>query len=224
MGLIEEANYESDFVMAEIVAEQNVAGEVLATLTAKRDNVVNRSNQFSYITNGALWAIAEGLDIPTWKRPKYSVSSGTVGIIAGMVPSVASMYAIYKSGGKKINSDCEPNMLAKIFDYPVTAEVDYPKSVWSFLNSVPAADASGKTRRTQLIDRWISDSNIPKFTTTQHNAELDVLTGSVAHKKGLSISVLGTRNVMLTQLSAEVFKMKRMLMELTMAVRGEKQV
>src|SRR5262249_53465029 len=151
------------------VAEQNVAGEVLATLTAKRDNVVNRSNQVSYITNGALWAIAEALDIPTWKRPKYAISSGTVGIIAGMVPSVASMYAIYKSGGKNINSDCESNMLAKIFDYPVNTEVDYPKSVWAFLNSVPAGDVSGKTRRTQLIDRWISDSNIPQFTTTTHN-------------------------------------------------------
>jgi hypothetical protein len=224
MLTIELANYQVDFVMAEIEAEQNLCSEVLASLAAKRDKVVNRSNQLSYITNGALWAVAEGLDIPTWKRPKYSISSGTTGIIAGMVPSVASMYAIYKSGGRKINSELEPNMLAKVFDYQVTSEVDYPAVVWNWLNATPAGDSSTKIRRQQLIDRWIADSNIPAFTTVTHSAELDVLTGCVAHRKGLSIDVLNTRHVMLNQLSAEIFKMKRMLMELSMAVRGDKSV
>jgi hypothetical protein len=222
MDIIDGANFDGDFVMAEIVAEQNICGEVQSTLAAARDKIVNRSNQVAYITNGALWALGEAYTIPSWKRPKYAIPSGTIGIVAGMVPSIASMYAMYKAGGKKVNSEYEPNMLAKIFDYPVTKEVDYPKSVWEFLNSAPPGDS--KSRRTQLVERWIADSNIPQFTTATHNAQLDVLTGSVAHRKGLSLDVLNTRHVMLNQLSAEVFKMKRMLMELSMAVRGEKQV
>jgi hypothetical protein len=125
--------------------------------------------------------------------------------------------------GKKKTSEVEPNMLAKLFNYPTTADIEYPASVWSYLNEVPADEPKAKTRKEQMIDRWVADSNIPGFTSRSSKEQLDVITASVAQKKGLTISTLGTRQVMLMQLSAEIMKMKRMLLELAMVVQGDKQ-
>ena len=50
-----------------------------------------------------------------------------------------------------------------------------------------------------------------------------MITASVAQHKGLSIGTLTARQVMLNQLSAEIMKMKRMLLELTMVLDGEKE-
>ena len=104
------------------------------------------------------------------------------------------------------------------------SQIDYPKSVWNFLSSIPADDKSGKSRKDQLINRWISDSNLPDFTDPQSTKQLDVITASIAHKRALTISSLTTRKVMLEQLSGEILKMKRMLLELSMVTSGEKAI
>jgi len=113
-------------------------------------------------------------------------------------------------------------MLAKLFNYPTSPEIEYPKPVWDFLNSAPADEDTTRTRRDQLIDRWISDKNIPTFTDRNSKKDLDIITASVLQRKGLSIDVLNVRQVMLTQLAAELMKMKRLLLELMMAARDEK--
>lgn len=76
----------------------------------------------------------------------------------------------------------------------------------------------------QIVDRWIADSNIPGFTDRNSKQQLDVITASFAQRKGLSISTLTARSIMLQQLQAEVWKMKRMLLELAMAAQNEKQL
>ncbi len=224
MQIIDETNLAIEFVMAEIGAEQNLYSELLSTFSGDRDKAVLKTNAISFVANGALWAVGEALDIPTNKRPNYCVSSGTFGILAGIVPSIASMYALYQLNGKQRLSEKEPNMMAKLFHYPTDIDIDYPAPVWNFLNSVPPADKSGKTRRDQLIDRWIADKNIPHFTNRQEVKQLNVITASVPEKKGLSIANLNTRQAMLQQLGAEIMKMKRLLYELSMAVRGEKEI
>jgi hypothetical protein len=224
MLLLERTNFEIDYTMAEIAAEQNIYTEILGKFTSDRDKLLTRVNATSFITNGILWAACEGLDIPTNRHPNFSTVSGTMGILAGVVPSIASMYTLKAVNGKKKTSEVEPNMLAKLFGYPVNQDIEYPVSVWRFLNQTPADEPKAKTRHDQLVDRWIKDSNIPNFTSRDNKEQLDVLTASVAQKKGLTISTLSTRQVMLQQLSAEVLKMKRMLLELAMAVQGEKQL
>ena len=114
-------------------------------------------------------------------------------------------------------------MLAKLFDYPTNPEIDYPQPVWDFLNGVPVGDRSGKSRREQLIDRWIADKNIGAFTNRTAKRQLDRITACVPQPKGLSIDTLTTRQLMLQQLGAEIMKMKRMLYELALAVNGQKQ-
>jgi hypothetical protein len=220
--MILEASLEVDFVLAEISAEQTVYTDMLSSYQAERDKVVARANSSSYWANGVLWAVGEAFDIPTYRVPKYSIPSGTVSILAGVVPSALSLYAMRKFNGKKTDSEVAPNMLAKLFDYPTSPEIEYPKPVWDFLDSVPADDTSTKTRRDQLIDRWVSDKNIPTFSDRKSKKDLDIITASVAHSKGLSIDTLTVRQVMLTQLSGELMKMKRLLLELMMAARDEK--
>lgn len=222
-AIIFQTAMEADFVSAEVQAEQNVYAEVLASYQASRDKMVAGVNAVSFITNGLLWAVSCGLAIPTYKYPGYSVQSGVTGVIAGMVPSLASMYALKAYSGKKRTSEKEPNMLAKLFDYPTNSEIEYPASVWKFLTSVPA-EGGGKTRKEELIERWVSDKNIPSFTDSKAKKQLDILTASEARKKGLSIDSLNTRIVMLEQLDGEVGKMKRLLLELAMAVNGIKQI
>lgn len=221
--IINRTSLEIDFTMAEMSAEQNVYTEILATFTGDRDKLLARVNALSFISNGALWAVCEGFDIPTHTKGFYANPSGITGILAGVIPSFASLYTLKAMNGKKKTSEVEPNMLAKLFNYPTTNDIEYPASVWAYLNEVPADEPSGKTRKEQMIDRWVADANIPGFTSRNSKDQLDVITASVAQKKGLSISTLGTRQSMLTQLSAEVMKMKRLLLELGMVVQGDKQ-
>ncbi len=222
--LIQKTSLEVDFVMSEVEAEQNVYEEILNSYQNARDQTVAKTNAAAFITNGALWAVAEGFTIPTYKYPNYAIPSGVNGIIAGLVPSFFSMWAMKQVAGKKTRSENDPNILAKLFDYPITPDIDYPSSVWQFLQTIPPGDRSGKTRREQLIDRWISDDNLPDFTDPKSRKQIDVITASVAHRKSLTISSLNTRLVMLQQLEGEVLKMKRMLLELSMVARGDKQI
>lgn len=218
---------EIDFVLAEINAEQNIYSEVLSSLQGSRDKLVARVNAGSFILNGVLWTVCEALAIVSPLHPNYAIQSGIVGIAAGIVPSIASGYALKAYSGKRLRSECEPNMLAKIFNKPINPDIDYPKSVWSFLNTAPAGDTgsdAGKTRKEQLIARWVSDKNIPSFTDKANSKEIDIITATAAQKKGLSIDNLNVRMVMLEQLQGELAKMKRLLMEIAMVITDEKEV
>lgn len=218
---------EIDFVLAEIDAEQNIYSEVLSSLQGSRDKLVARVNAGSFLLNGALWTVCEALAIVSPLHPNYAIQSGIVGIAAGIVPSIASGYALKAYSGKRLKSECEPNMLAKLFDRPINPAIDYPNSVWSFLNTVPASDVGSgaeKTRKEQLIARWVSDKNIPSFTDKANAKEIDVITATSAHRKGLSIDHLTVRLVMLEQLQGELAKMKRLLLELAMVITDEKEV
>lgn len=231
--IIQRTDLEIDFTIAEIGAEHEVYEEILATFIADRDKLLARVNAASFISNGILWAATEAMSIPSIdttfaKDPRHVVQwpipSGIVGIAAGLVPSFASMYTLKAVNGKKKTSEVDPNMLAKLFGYPTNPEIDYPSSVWQFLHQVPADNPQAKQRLDQLVDRWVADANMPAFTDRKSKQQLDVLTASVAQPKGLSISTLTARIVMLRQLHAEIWKMKRMLLDLTMAVQGDKQV
>lgn len=224
LSLIQRTDLEIEFAAAEIEAEQQVYQEILNTFTSDRDKAIARTNAIGFISNGALWAVCEALAIPSYKFAKFAIPSGIVGIPAGVVPSLASMYTFKQMSGKKRTSEVEPNMLAKLFDYPTNPEIEYPHSIWEFLHQVPATEPKGKTRLEQMVDRWIADANMPGFTDRKSKAQLDAITASLAQKKGLSISTLTARTVMLQQLHAEIWKMKRLLLELTMAVQNEKQL
>lgn len=231
--LIQKTDLDIDFTVSAIQAEREVYQEILATFISDRDKKVARINAASFISNGILWTVCEALAIgsinTTYARnPKkclnLTVPSGIVGIAAGLVPSIASMYTLKAVNGAKKTSEVEPNMLAKLFGYPTNPDIEYPKSVWNYLNQAPANEKANKTRLEIIVDRWIADANMPGFTDRHSKKQLDVLTASVSQKKGLTINSLTARSVMLQQLQAEVLKMKRNLLELNMVALGEKEL
>lgn len=223
-AIIQECSLAIDYTLAEINAENEIYSELASTWQARANKIVQYSNWASYYSNGALWSVCEGLDIPTWKRPKYSISSGITGILAGITPTIFSLYGMHAANGRKYPGENAPNMLAKVFAQSINSEVDYPAQVWTWLNTVPPDDKNGKTRKDQLIDRWVADANIPSFTDRSAKSQIEALSGDSKDKHALNISLMQTRVSMLSQLGAEIAKMKRMLLELTMAARGEKQV
>ncbi|MGD9684265.1 MAG: hypothetical protein AB7W16_24125 [Candidatus Obscuribacterales bacterium] len=223
MLLLGKTSLEIDFTLAEIEAELQVYDEILSSYKDERDRTTARTEATGLISNGILWAVAEALTIPGFANARFSIPSGIIGIPAGVVPSIASLWTLRQMRGKRRTSERAPNMLSRIFGYPITEDVDYPETVWKFFNSAPP-DAPGKTRFDVLIERWIADANMPAFSDRSSRAQLDVLTASVARKNGMCIDTLTARQVMLRQLAAEIMKMKRMLLELTMVVRGDKEL
>jgi hypothetical protein len=108
--LLARTNLEIDFTLAQINAEDEVYNEVLAKFTSDRDKLVARVNAASFISNGILWAVCEAFSIGSFnttfaKNPKkviqWPIPSGIVGIAAGIVPSVASMYTLKAVNGKR---------------------------------------------------------------------------------------------------------------------------
>lgn len=217
---IQQVRLEVDFVQSELAVEIAGNNEMLRAYSDDRDRHVNSTNNWSFRTNGALWAIAEGLSIPTYKSPRYSIPSGTVGIIAGIVPSVFSLVAVRESSGTKHDRAPRQNMLAPIFDYPTTPRLDYPDSVLAYLRAVRLNDPAGKSRLDHLIHRWLVDKNVHTFCDPKCRAQLNLITGS--EQEDLTIDLVSDRLTMLQQLSALINQINRPLLELMMVVRGSK--
>lgn len=222
IAALEQARLEIDFAQAELAVEIAGSAELLQAYSAERDQRINALNLWSFRTNGALWALAEGLDIPTYVHPRLSIPSGTIGIAAGLVPSAFSAFAVRSSNSGHYDRDPRPNMLSPLFDYQVTPRIEYPKSVWNYLHAPPADDESGRTRLDRLVDNWIEDKNIHVFSDRNSRAQLDSLTGSV--QKRLTIDLLADRLNMLQQVSALISQMNRPLLELIMVARGSKHL
>jgi hypothetical protein len=223
-GTLRRSEMDVNFVLSEIYDEQSLYADIMSNFTSQRDKTVAVTNAISFGTNGALWAVCEALDIPTYKTPTLSIPSGITGILAGIVPSIASALTLKEVNGRKYSAPAAPNMLAKVFDRPTTSLIEYPDSVWTFLNSEPVQHEANeaKRRREVIVDRWISDKNIPSFTDRSSKEQIDLVTASAEQKKTLTIAVLSTRITMLQQLASETYKMNRLLLELEMVLEGTK--
>jgi hypothetical protein len=91
--IIEQTRMEIDFTLAEINAEESLYSELIHAYSVARDRKIVLTNALAFGSNGALWALAEALSIPTFGASKFSIPSGITGILAGIIPSVASVYA-----------------------------------------------------------------------------------------------------------------------------------
>ena len=216
---LEQARLEIDFVGAEIEMEVAGLSELLQAYSADRDNRINRANAWGFKTNGILWATAESLSIPTYRYPRLSISSGTIGIIAGLVPSMFSMYALREATGKRFERKLYPNMLTKIYDRPVTLRTEFPESVWTYLNSPPSGET--RTRREILVTHWREDKNIHIFDKGGLNdTKISLLTG--AGSNGVNIDLINDRLTMLREVKAVVMQINRPLLELLLVMEGKK--
>lgn len=218
--VIEQTRLDIDFVSAEIEEETAGGSELYQAYTTERDNRINRLNAYGFRTNGVLWAVAEGLDIPTYNRPKYSIPSGSIGIVAGLVPSLFSLWALRSLPGENYDRIAYPNMLTKLFGFPTVPRIEYPESVWQYLNAKPSGEAV-KTRIDIMIAHWLEDKNLPGFTKKDSQPQKLTLCGH--DNSHLTLGLVSQRLVMLRELRAVVAQMNRPLLELSMVVRGRKR-
>ncbi len=220
--IVEQTRLEVDYVQSALSVDIAVQDELLHAFTAERDRRMNSNYLWSFRTNGALWAVAEGLSIPTYQYPRYSIPSGSIGIIAGLVPSLFSAIAVRQTGGGHYDAEARANMLAPIFDYSTIPEMRFPKSVWNYLNAHPTRGITDSCRREQLIERWSKDRYLRVFEEKDCKTRLDSITG--ISQKNLTIQLVSDRLAMLRQLSAVVATMNRPLLEIVMVVRGVKSL
>lgn len=219
---VEQVRLEIEYVRSELYAEEALHNELLQAMMHERDEAVFRSNKLAFRSNGVLWAVTEALAIPSYKQPRYSIPSGVVGILAGVVPSFVSEIALREGKGHMVEREARPNMLCRVFNYPTVPRVDYPESVWNYLQSTPQNSREGKKRIDILIDQWIADKNLRILTDRSSKKQLDVVTG--VDKQRLNIDLLSNRVSMLAELEALVALMNRPLLEIMMAVRGLKEI
>ena len=217
---IEETRLQVDCVRGEIEEEEVVLEEARRLLGDERDEKVNRANLAAFRTNGVLWAVAEALDIPTYKSPKYSIPSGSIGIIAGIVPSVFSAIATRSSSGGTYKRQIYPNMLTKIFDLPAIPRVEYPGVVWLYLNA--AAPGETETRKQKMQNRWRKDPYISYFHHNVCDDNIKLLTGNAPYVGDLDM--VSDKLIMMGQIKAITLQMTRPLLEICMVVRDIKQM
>jgi hypothetical protein len=211
------------YTLSEILDEQGLYTELIGSYSSERDKLIAYTNMVNWGTNGALWAIAEAYDIPTYHEPRLALQSGIFGILGGIVPSFAAFLTLKEVAGRKHSAPASPNSLSQLFDRPASHSVQFPDSVWTFLNS-PPADNPNKKRKELIIDRWVADSNLSELTNRTSGKQIDALCGTTEQKKSVTLSLLSSRNAMLSQLASEIFKMQRLLNELEMSLRGQKSV
>jgi hypothetical protein len=193
----------------------------LQSYTTERDHRVNQANLWAFRTNGALWAIAEALDIPTYATPRLSIPSGTIGIIAGLVPSIFSTYALRAESGNRYCRDAFPNMLSKIYDFPTNSGIEYPETVWTYLNT-PLPGTDKPSRKQLLMDHWLADKNIHIFRHGMTKTDLIILTG--AAQPVVTIDLINDRLIMLREVKTITLQMTRPLLELNMAMQSKKKI
>ena len=168
-----------------------------------------------------LWAVAEALAIPTYSHPRLSIPSGIIGIPAGLVPSLFAVYAVRSASGSHYQREDYPNMLSKFYNFPMIPRLEYPESVWAYLNEPPPGGTT-RTRRQIMLDHWEEDKNLRFFNRAITRDRLVILTGQ--KQPSVDIDLLNDRITMLREVKAVTLQMSRPLLELVMIVRDKKHL
>jgi hypothetical protein len=216
---VEETRLQIDFVQAEIDEEESILEEAGRVFRDHRDDRVNRANQLAFRTNGVLWTVAEALSIPTFKYTRLSVPSGSVGIIAGIVPSVFSEYAVLAGSGERYARQSYPNILTGIYDLPIIPRITFPDIVWQYLKAKPFGQPL--SRKEVMRERWLNNKNIKVFKKGISKEKILLLTGNEPYTADLEL--ISDKLIMLGQVKVVVLQMSRPLLEICMVARGKKK-
>jgi hypothetical protein len=201
-------------VIAEISYEQAQIMGLQDRLSSAKSNKVNTLTLAGILVGSGTSAIGTGMGLnnATAKAGDWvQVFGGTGGIIL-------SILALNAQGGTGY-LPLAPNMLAPLFGRESEKSSIYPQDVWTYLNTVPAANPREKVPwKEQLINEWVKAGRIGPPTAPASQAKIDRLTSGIANRKRLSIGDLTDRNAMLADVRSRVSLMNRDLRDLTRAV------
>jgi hypothetical protein len=210
------ASLEVDYVLASIDGEQHRFEQMRADLESNRDTSVLLTNIAGQVSNGILWVLSCSFSIASETKPQYNVKDGVNGIVAGALPSILGLYALYQLRGPSRKLPANPNMLAPLLGTGQDSSNYYPKSVLNFLNANPTGQST--SRRQLLISQWAKSKSLSKPDSKNYERSAQIISGTLAQRRALTISLISKQQIMLSDLRAQVCSMKRGLLELMPAL------
>lgn len=208
------ASLEIDYVLSAVSAEENDYRQIISTLESRRDKGIIINTVVAQLTNGFMWSLSGIFSMVAIDHAQASNPDGICSIVAGSVPSVLALYALYQMRGPKCRVPDHPNMLAPLLSGTASSDGYYPDHVLKFLNSPEPSKKSSISRKDDLVDRWTKSGLISKGGAVPQSKKIQAMSGTVEDRRRISISLLQDRLSMLSDVSAEVLKMKRGLLEL----------
>ena len=106
-------------------------------------------------------------------------------------------------------------MLAQIFNRTPELRSEYPKDIWTYLNTAPGNDPGVHVPwKDNLISEWVRLGRIGPLEAPASQAQLDLLSSRIAAQKRLSVD----RSTMLMDLRSRLSLMHRGLRDLMKAI------
>lgn len=203
-------------VVSELDRQVSGYDAVARVLEEKRDQAIRNNNILNFISGGALAVTQGAISIGT--PMKYQNAGNELGTIAGAVTAMIGAYALKLQAGGKRSSERDPNMLAPIFGLVPNEPNKYPSLVWNYLNDYEPGQK--KSRREQLIDRWIKLNYIEPLNKPSSKKHLEELAGTIPLHKDVTIDLLRDRIPMLQDVRAAVAGINEYLDEILTFVRS----
>lgn len=126
---------------------------VLAELTAKQGDVMQKLYEVNFVQGGTFGSIASGLFL------KHKINQASIVLLVsggiGLGLTGLSFFALRGGTRKNVTG---PNSLADFFNLRPAAEKGFSPLVYAYLSSSSPARSDGKTRRQCLIDSWTKNS------------------------------------------------------------------
>ena len=202
-------------VVSELDRQVSGYDAVARVLEEKRDQAIRNNTILNFTSGGALAMTQGGISIGT--PMKYQNAGNELGAVAGALTAVIGAYALKLQGGGKRSSERDPNMLAPIFGLVPNEPNKYPLITWNYLNDFEPGQK--KTRREQLIDRWVKLNYIEPLSKPSSKHHLEELSGTIPLHKVVNIDLLRDRIPMLQDVRAAVAGMNEYLDEILTFVR-----
>jgi hypothetical protein len=202
-------------VISELDRQISGYDAVARVLEEKRDQAIRYNNILNFTSGGALAMTQGAISIGT--PMKYQNAGNELGAIAGALTFLIGAYALKLQGGAKRDSEKDPNMLAPIFGLVPAEPNKYPPNIWNYLNDFEPAQK--KTRREQLIARWIKLNYIEPLNKPSSKKHLQELAGTIPLHKVVNIDLLRDRIPMLEDVRAAVAGVNEYLDEIMTFVR-----
>jgi hypothetical protein len=209
-------------LVADIDDEMSRSEELRNLLASRRDKAIRLNNITNFVSGGALAMVASGIQVGGGNA--ISNAGNVMEVGAGALATGISSYALKQSSGEKRSSGASPNLLAKLFDLPVTKDKDIPdkeipSSIWKYLNDPVPGGKDGLTRRDFLIQRWVQLGRIPPPKSKAGQRRVALIAGAVPQVHQVTIELLEDRAAMLNDMRAAVGEMSRELLEIMKLMR-----
>jgi hypothetical protein len=196
------ASLQVDATIAQIDNEIARANEVRGFLADKRDRRVTRANLLSALIGGGIGGTSAGLQLSS----ALTKPAAAVGIGAGAASAGFAVSGIYAQKGGTEAFEFNSNMLAEFFDRPMLPDSQYPGTIWTFLNEVPATTPGGPTRKEELLETWV---RVRRIDSLESKEKIGHLSSQPADRLQLTIDDYEDRAAMLQDVRARISFLKR---------------